>query len=168
MARRLTRDPRNAVLGGVASGLADYFDVDPALVRIGFILLCLLHGLGVIMYLVAWVVMPRRDAAPDLPPPDPPPMDRVVDQVREKGEAVVDDLRAGRHRQRHRDGNGNGRIIAGVILIGMGLVFLIDRLSWLYWPHWLHLGRLWPIVLIVIGIWMIARIGWTGAPGEER
>lgn len=164
MARRLTRNPGNAVLGGVASGLADYFDVDPALVRIGFILLCFLDGLGVIAYLVAWVVIPRRDTAPDSPSSETPPMDHVVDQVREKGEAIVDDLRTGRRPERY----GNGRIIAGAILIGVGLLFLVDRLSWFYWPHWLHLGRLWPIALIVIGIWMIARIGWTGARSEER
>ncbi len=163
MARRLTRDPRKAVLGGVAAGLADHFDVDPALVRIGFILLCFLHGLGLIMYLVAWVVIPSREATPDSPPSDPPPMDRIMDQVREKGEAIVDDLRAGRDRD--RDGRSSGRVIAGAILIGVGLVFLADRLSWFYW---LDFGRLWPIVLIVIGVWMIARIGWTGARSEER
>lgn len=170
MARRLTRDPHNAVLGGVAAGLADYFDVDPALVRIVLILLCFLHGLGLIMYLVAWVVMPSREAAPGSPPTEPPPMDRVAEQVREKGEAFVDDLHAGRQRDRNRDrdGGSNGRIVAGAILIGVGLIFLVDRMSWFYWPYWLDIGRLWPVVLIVIGIWMIARIGWTGQRSEER
>ncbi len=163
MARRLTRDPRNAVLGGVAAGLADYFDVDPVIVRIGFVLLCLASGIGLVVYLVAWVVVPRRDVISVGPsPPETPPVDRVVDQVREAGEKVVDGLHEASNKE------GRGRIIAGSIMIGLGLLFLLDRISWFYWPDWLRLSRLWPVALIVVGIMMIGKIGWGGARSEER
>ena len=64
MTRRLTRDTKNAVLGGVAAGFANYFCVDPVLVRLAFILLVFLNGFGLLAYVVGWVIMPRaeRDA----------------------------------------------------------------------------------------------------------
>lgn len=45
-------------LGGVAGGVADYFDIDPLLVRVLFIASCLLPGPQVLLYLILWFVMP--------------------------------------------------------------------------------------------------------------
>jgi phage shock protein PspC (stress-responsive transcriptional regulator) len=46
------------MLAGVAGGLADYFDVDPTLVRIGFVALALLGGLAVPLYIAGWLLIP--------------------------------------------------------------------------------------------------------------
>jgi phage shock protein PspC (stress-responsive transcriptional regulator) len=56
--RLLRRRGGDRVLGGVASGLADYFNVDPLLVRIGFVGLMVFNGLGLGLYLLAWLVVP--------------------------------------------------------------------------------------------------------------
>ncbi len=50
------------MLAGVAVGLADYFDVDPTLVRIGFVALSLLGGLAVPIYLAGWLLIPEDGA----------------------------------------------------------------------------------------------------------
>ncbi len=50
------------MLAGVASGLADYFDVDPVLVRIGFVALSLLGGLAVPLYLAGWLLIPEEES----------------------------------------------------------------------------------------------------------
>lgn len=49
------------MIAGVAGGLADYFDTDPTLIRILFVLLTLLGGggLGILIYIVLWIVMPE-------------------------------------------------------------------------------------------------------------
>jgi phage shock protein PspC (stress-responsive transcriptional regulator) len=49
------------MLGGVAAGLADYFDVDPTLVRIGFLALAFVGGLAVPLYLAGWALIPDED-----------------------------------------------------------------------------------------------------------
>ena len=49
------------MLGGVALGLADYFDIDPTLVRIGFVALAFLGGLAVPLYLAGWLLIPDED-----------------------------------------------------------------------------------------------------------
>ena len=56
--QRLHRRHRGRMLGGVAAGLADYFDVDPTLVRIGFVALAFLGGLAVPLYLAGWALIP--------------------------------------------------------------------------------------------------------------
>ncbi|HXI03495.1 MAG TPA: PspC domain-containing protein, partial [Candidatus Saccharimonadales bacterium] len=58
MARPLTRSTENAYLGGVAAGFARYFDIDPVIARLAFVLLAFLHGVGLILYVICWVVMP--------------------------------------------------------------------------------------------------------------
>jgi phage shock protein PspC (stress-responsive transcriptional regulator) len=59
---RLHRGGEGRMLAGVAIGLADYFDVDPTLVRIGFVLLTLLGGLAVPLYLAGWLMIPEEGA----------------------------------------------------------------------------------------------------------
>jgi phage shock protein PspC (stress-responsive transcriptional regulator) len=50
------------MLGGVALGVADYFDVDPTLVRIGFVALAFLGGLAVPLCLAGWLLIPDEDS----------------------------------------------------------------------------------------------------------
>jgi phage shock protein PspC (stress-responsive transcriptional regulator) len=59
--QRLHRGGRGRMLGGVALGLADYFDVDPTLVRIGFVALTFVGGLTVPLYLAGWLLIPDED-----------------------------------------------------------------------------------------------------------
>jgi phage shock protein PspC (stress-responsive transcriptional regulator) len=56
--RRLRRRSDDRVLGGVAGGLGDYFNVDPILVRILLVASLVFGGLGLFLYLVAWVLVP--------------------------------------------------------------------------------------------------------------
>jgi phage shock protein C len=59
--KKLYLSDKNKKLGGVCGGLGEYFEVDPTVVRLLFILIALLSlGLGVIAYLAMWLVIPRR------------------------------------------------------------------------------------------------------------
>ena len=53
----------NRLIAGVCSGLAEGFHVDPMWVRLAFVLLAVLQGIGVLLYIVLWLVMPERAAA---------------------------------------------------------------------------------------------------------
>lgn len=59
--KRLTRSTNDRFLAGVAGGLAEYFEIDPALVRILFVLVALFSGgiTGILIYLVLWIIMPE-------------------------------------------------------------------------------------------------------------
>ena len=60
MSKRLYRSNRNRMLCGVCGGIAEYFDIDPALVRLSWIVFCILGGSGALAYLIATIIMPRR------------------------------------------------------------------------------------------------------------
>ena len=63
--RLLQRNMRDCKIGGVAAGLGDYFGVDPTIVRLAFVLLVVAGGIGLVAYLVAWLVMPAGDGSTD-------------------------------------------------------------------------------------------------------
>lgn len=57
--RRLYRDPDNRYLGGVASGLGEYFDIDPLWMRLSLLGLVFFKGLGLLIYVILWIVVPK-------------------------------------------------------------------------------------------------------------
>jgi phage shock protein PspC (stress-responsive transcriptional regulator) len=59
---RLHRRRCGRMLGGVAAGLADFFDVDPVLIRVGFVVLTFVGGLAVPLYLAGWALIPDEDS----------------------------------------------------------------------------------------------------------
>jgi phage shock protein C len=63
--KRLYRSKDNIMVAGVLAGLAEFFDHDPTLWRLGFIVFLVITGLmpGVLIYLIAWVIVP---VAPDV------------------------------------------------------------------------------------------------------
>lgn len=56
--RRITRSRDDRILGGVAGGLARYLGVDPVVVRLGFVVAAVLAGIGVLVYVAAWLLIP--------------------------------------------------------------------------------------------------------------
>lgn len=59
--KRLYRSRDGRVIAGVCAGLADYFGVDPTLVRLAFALFTIFGGAGILLYLCAWLVIPEQD-----------------------------------------------------------------------------------------------------------
>ena len=58
--RRLTLSSRDKKIAGVCGGIADYFGVDPTLVRVIAVIFALFFGWGIIAYLLAWWIMPKN------------------------------------------------------------------------------------------------------------
>jgi phage shock protein C len=141
--RKLTRDTSNAILGGVAAGMGRYFGLDPVLIRVAFVIFTLAHGIGVLFYVICWLMIP-----PDPQSARPAPADRAAADVGAAGESVVERLQAA---------PGRGRLAFGVFLIGLGAVMLLDKIPGFDWPRWMTLGNLWPLVLVALGVAMIAR-----------
>jgi phage shock protein PspC (stress-responsive transcriptional regulator) len=99
--RRLTRSSSDKVLGGLSGGLGRYFDIDPIIFRIGFVVLALAGGAGVLGYLAGWVLVPA----------DP-----------ETGEEPADRSKAA------TIAGGIVLALAALVLIGPGIFFLAPPL----------------------------------------
>jgi phage shock protein C len=58
--RKLYRSRTDRKLGGVCGGLAEYFNLDPTLLRVLFVVLAVLGGSGLIIYLAMWILVPNQ------------------------------------------------------------------------------------------------------------
>jgi phage shock protein C len=137
MERRLYRSHRDKIIGGVAGGLGEYFDIDPVIVRIAFVVLTVAGGWGVLAYVLCWIIIPVNPAhypwpPQSVPPPTPHPSEKVG---------------ASPPPPPPRSGNALGIILVvlGVLLLGHNLLPRFDL--WEYWPA----------ILVAIGIWLLAK-----------
>ena len=133
----LYRSTKDTMIGGVAAGLAEYLNIDVTLVRILFILLVLVGGGGGLLYIILWIVLPEDKTLSSYKTPNP--MEEQKNPETEKNEFLKNDPRF-----KKKD---DGSLIAGLILITLGVIFLVIR----YFPR-IDFGDLWPVILIVVGV----------------
>ena len=60
MEKKLYRSDVDKKIAGVCGGISEYFKIDSTIVRLLLVVFCLMGGAGVLLYIVAWVVMPER------------------------------------------------------------------------------------------------------------
>ena len=58
--KKLYRSDENKMLAGVCGGIAEYFNIDATLVRLGWVVFSLLGGSGLLAYIIAAIIMPER------------------------------------------------------------------------------------------------------------
>ena len=62
--KKLYLSDTNRKIGGVCGGIAEYFDKDPTIIRIAFVLVAIFtSGLGLIAYFIMWLVIPKKQKA---------------------------------------------------------------------------------------------------------
>ncbi len=89
--KKIYRSEKNRMIAGVCGGLADYFSVDPSLMRLFFILLTLVGGLGIVFYVLLWILAPRESSI-ELPPKDAVKqnVDEIKSKATESGQKIKD------------------------------------------------------------------------------
>lgn len=60
MEKRLYKSTQSKMIAGVCGGIAEYFDVDPTLVRLAWVLFCALGSCGLLAYLIAAIIIPSN------------------------------------------------------------------------------------------------------------
>lgn len=66
MKKRLYHSNGSKVIAGVCGGIAEYFDMDPTLIRLGWVLFCAMGGSGVLVYIIAALVIPEEPVGGDV------------------------------------------------------------------------------------------------------
>jgi phage shock protein C len=90
--RQLTRSETNRRIAGVCGGIAEYFGIDPLLVRIGFLIAAFM-GWGLLVYAVLWIVLPKGQALGAPPPPGRvSPAVRIAEERYARGEISAEEL----------------------------------------------------------------------------
>ena len=128
--KKLHRSRHNRVIAGVCAGLAEYFNIDIALMRVLFVVATICGSFGFWMYVILWIVVPEEYSL-------------------ESGETI--DITPKEEPDGKNDKKPvNGAMIASMILIFIGLVALIDNFTPLAW-----IWKLWPVPIIVIGVMIL-------------
>ncbi len=182
MPKRLHKSQTDRMIAGVCGGLAEYFDVDPVFMRLGFLLLAFLTGIGFLLYPALWIVMPEESSL------DRPPREVVrenLDRMRGEAERLGEELKGtmgsstpatGEGTEatssvegvtpatpsyadrepiyRHSHPSGDRQFIAGMVILLLGLLLLLQNLNLFWWASFRHL---WPLVLIAVGVFMLYR-----------
>ena len=60
MNQRLYKSNREKMLDGVCGGIAEYFDLDPTVIRLAWVVFCAMGGCGILAYIIAAIVIPRN------------------------------------------------------------------------------------------------------------
>jgi phage shock protein C len=164
--KKLVRDTRHGVVGGVAAGIGRYLDVDPVLVRLAFVLLFFANGFGLLAYLICWIVIPRGEATdPAVSPRAAEAAGQGMQAVREAGARVADEVRSAAGSMRDAAQNARdsapeparAQAVVGAVLVVGGALLLADNLGWLHWPYWADIGTLWPLLLVALGVGLIVK-----------
>ena len=150
--KKLERNQNNKVIGGVCSGLAEYFNIDIALVRVAFVIALLFASFGFWLYVILWIVLPVNGQ-------------RSTDNGQQTSSAeqqpTANNQDSTDNNQQSAPSSKTTSIFAGVAVIFIGLIFLVNNflpISWIW--------KLWPLILVVIGVVMIINAAKKGDKDE--
>ncbi|MGQ9798835.1 MAG: PspC domain-containing protein [Ignavibacterium sp.] len=142
MEKRLYRSYTDKMLGGVCGGLGEYFEIDPVIIRVLFIITVLFGGGGILAYIILWIVIPKK------PFTIPKFNQESSNETNPNTEQSTNDNSFRNFVIEKRRMNKNS--LAGIILIFLGVLFLLDN----FLPRF-SFHDLWPLILIGIGIALI-------------
>lgn len=144
--KQLYRSESNRMIGGVAGGLGEYFDIDPTLFRLAFVLLTLSGGSGVLLYIVLWIIIPTQSSGQQAATHDA--MKDNAKEVEAKAKHFV--------KEAEEVAKGSdSRVWFGAILVTIGAWLLLANFGFV--SGWFFGRLLWPCLLIGLGVIMLNR-----------
>jgi len=150
MKNRLYRSRVKRVFGGVAGGLAEYMSIDPILVRVGFIIIAAINGIGALLYIIMWIVVPEAPLEYEFPnykKSESDPGSEGESAGSSSSDDTASEMFSGADNYDVPSKSANSRLIIGIILIGFGTFFLLDNLF-----PFIDFEDIFPLALVVIGV----------------
>lgn len=154
MYKKLYRSNTDKMIGGVSGGIAEYFEIDPTIVRILFVLAVFFGGGGLIAYIILWIIVPEK---PYVFPGTQQTQNenqsgftqpkQESDTKGENSEPVKDQFDYAAFQQKQKSNTGS---VAGIVLVVIGALFLLNN----FIPRF-NFGDFWPFILIAIGIGLL-------------
>ena len=150
---RFYRSRKFRVIGGVAGGLAEYWHLDPVVARVLFIIVAMMTGVGVLLYIILWIIIPEEPLTmPNFGKED---FGNQSSSEKKEDESSNTSSTGSENKYQYdydyyKKPSGSGRTFGGIILIALGLFFLAERI----FPYFDFEDFL-PLLLIGIGLVLI-------------
>ncbi len=146
--RKLRRSRREKIIAGVCGGLAEYFDIDPFLVRLAFLLGALfLNGAGFVVYIILWILVPL-ESGPEVEINRKEKIKEFTGKFSEGVQNVASEIRE------NKSWWSKSRNILGLIFLLIGVVALINIIYPFSWINW---RVFWPLLIILLGLLLIFK-----------
>ncbi|HZK56849.1 MAG TPA: PspC domain-containing protein [Clostridia bacterium] len=139
MENRLYRSESDKKIAGVCGGIAEYFGIDSTIVRLLWLISIAVYGTGFLIYIIAAIIMPGRE---DINAGTDP--NKNSNKINSPKDSTFN---RGFDREKNRKFFGYALIVVGIILFGKRFTIL----------RWLSFKFLFPIVLIVLGIFILSN-----------
>lgn len=140
MRERLYRSRTNRIFGGVAAGLGDYLNIDPIIVRVLFVGSIFLSGIGILLYIILWIVVPEENVFASF-------NTNANQSGQQTDDLKTDDIFS---QEYYPKKSNNGSLVIGIILIIIGLFLLgVEIFSFL------NFSDLFAILAVGVGIGLI-------------
>lgn len=136
----LYRSETVKIIGGVCGGLGKYLEIDPSIVRIAFILITLFSGTGILIYIILWIIVPAETNTKDS---GQKTVQNNIKEVEQRAKEIIGG-----------SGSNDSRLIWGIFIIAIGLVFLADSL---FGIQILRFDKVWPLLIIFFGILVLIK-----------
>ena len=153
MEKRLYRSQSDRMIWGVCGGLAKYFDMDPVIIRIIFVLLVFANGLGIPIYIIMAIVVPREGSKAT---ESKETIKENVEEIKKSARELAREVSSTFANEDKSEASGNKikhrRTLIGIALIVIGILILMGSLNLFWWFRWFYL---WPAILVAIGLIII-------------
>lgn len=153
MSKKLHRSRNDRMIAGVCGGLADYFDVDSSLIRLAVLFIFLFQGVGLIAYIIAWLVMSEEPVKNEYKMPDDYYIENNREEKQEDFTSTSEKESEEEYYQKYQKNDksdSNRRKLFAFIMIIVGSIFLID-----IWIPELYWEKYWPLILIAAGLLLL-------------
>jgi len=152
--KKLHRSRSDRMIWGVCGGLAEYFNIDPTIVRVIAVLLIFANGIGILAYVILAIVVPL-ESSKAAEPKDV--IKENVEEMKETASGLGHEIHSSFEKKQVTSGEAakarhRGRNLLGAILIAVGIFFLLSSFDLFWWFRWSYL---WPVILVVIGVIII-------------
>jgi len=153
MSKKLYRSRNDRMTAGVCGGLADYFGVDSSLIRLAVLFIFLFQGVGLIAYIIAWLIMSEEPIKNEYKMPDDYYIENTREEKQENFTSTSEKKSEEEYYQKYQKNNksdSNRRKLFAFIMIIVGSIFLID-----IWIPELYWEKYWPLILIAAGLLLL-------------
>lgn len=154
MYKKLYRSNTDKMIGGVSGGIAEYFEIDPTIVRILFVLAVFFGGGGIIAYIILWIIVPEKPYVFPGSQQSQSESQSNFTQAHQETEAKDQNSSSNgepfNYAAFQQKQKSNTNSVAGIVLIVIGALFLLNN----FIPRF-NFGDFWPFILIAVGIGLI-------------
>jgi len=137
------------MVAGICGGLGEYFDFDPVIIRLIFVVTVLAGGAGILAYIVLWIVVPEADKSSYAEQVKASINEEDKDSIKNAAKKAAEEVKVAAHefkstvKHRRRDGGSLG----AAVLIILGILLLIGNFAPVF-----RFAKLWPLLLVIVGL----------------